>query len=104
MKKHLKLIIALSITGVILIGAAITFVLAKDIIINKFMLLTKSEVGYFQWVAGREVDEACRKIEGSDQLKKAAEGLFPEKGIPENTHRRSIYRHVQNTSDQGYGT
>ena len=80
MKKHLKLIIALSITGVILIGAAITFVLAKDIIINKFMLMTKSEVGYFQWVAGREVDEACRKIEGSDQLKKAAEGLFPEKG------------------------
>ena len=77
MKKHLKLIIVLSVIGVILIGAAVTFVLAKEVIINKFMLMTKSEAGYFQWVAGREVDEACKKIESSDALKKTAEGMFP---------------------------
>lgn len=91
-KRHTGLIIGLSVLGVLILGAAAAFVFAKDVIINKYMLMTKTERGYFEWVAGREVDAVCESMEASLQKKDAKNGLFPQEG--EGTARTSVKTHI----------
>ncbi|MCR5323734.1 MAG: hypothetical protein K6E85_10755 [Lachnospiraceae bacterium] len=87
-KSHTGLIVTLSIVGVLVLGAAAAFIFAKDIIVNKYMLMTKSDVEYFRWVAGREVDAACDSFEKAGSKTGTKNSLFPEEG--QGTMKTSI--------------
>ena len=65
-KKHTGLIFGISAAVVVLIGIAAAWIFAKDLIVNKWMLMTKTDLEYFRWVAGREVDTVCRYVSIAD--------------------------------------
>ncbi len=61
MKKHRGLIIGIIAAVIVLAGAA-TFIIAGDYVVNKFMLMTKSDEGYYKWLSSKQIKRTANKI------------------------------------------
>lgn len=66
MNKALKgVLIALAVVAALTIGGFVAFKLAGTQIMNRYMLLTKTDEEYFKWLAGKGIDLAADTIENA---------------------------------------
>lgn len=98
MTKSKKILIAV-IAAVVIIGAgaAVTGVLAGDYIVNRFMLLTKTEEEYFKWFADRNVERDVKTMKTVGKIGSFMEKLSnrtPENGNKSNYLERNVKLHV----------
>lgn len=100
-RRHTGLIIGLSVLAVLILGGVAAFIFAKDVIVNKFMLMTKSEVEYFRWVADREIDTVCEYAKNAEVRRGTAEGLFGEEGS--GTVRGTLKTHTSDAFTEMLG-
>ena len=71
MRRHIGLVIGV-IAAVLVLSAAATYVIAGDYIVNNFMLMTKSDEGYFKWLSSKQIDRAADRISrGETAVQKA---------------------------------
>ncbi len=61
MKKHRGLIIGIIAAVIVLAGAA-TFIIAGDYVVNRIMLMTKSDEGYYKWLSSKQIKRTVNKI------------------------------------------
>lgn len=100
MKKRKGLIIGIVVAIVVLAGASAAYIFAGDIIANKFALLTKSGVEYFQWVSDRQVKQTAAKMRMAGKAKEMADRLSKMYGVgePEDILTNSVKPDKQVTS------
>ena len=77
MRRHIGLVIGI-IAAVLVLSAAATYVIAGDYIVNNYMLMTKSDEGYFKWLSSKQIKRTAKKIEAGETLAQTA-GLFSGK-------------------------
>ncbi len=71
MRRHIGLVIGV-IAAVLVLSAAATYVIAGDYLVNNFMLMTKSDEGYFRWLSSKQIKRAADRISrGETAVQKA---------------------------------
>ncbi len=97
MKKHIGLVIGI-IAAVLVLSAAATYVIAGDYIVNNFMLMTKSDEAYFEWLSSRQINRTARKISMGETAAQAV-GLFSGKDEKETKGTEGSFSYKISVTD-----